>query len=161
IIHEALLQEWGVLKRRLEDDRQFLVWRQKLEPRIREWLEPAPDSMAQRDEGKLLRGRDLAEVLAWRARHEDEVKLEEREFLDASRASQAYEQAIEQAAVEWQRRAAHSASRQLAAEAISLWQQDRDLALLLSVEAHRKANTVEARKGLLHALGGLPVVLSF
>jgi hypothetical protein len=155
IAHEALIRGWPRLRQWIDSDPAALRMHRRIIEGVQEW------QRLKQDPGALFRGALLAQALEWRAQYPDELNVEEREFLDASMARQAYEQASEQAVAEWQRRAAHSASRQLAAEAISLGEHDHDLALLLSVEAHRKADTVEARKGLLYALGGVPVVMSF
>ncbi|HQV93455.1 MAG TPA: serine protease, partial [Anaerolineales bacterium] len=51
LIHDTLLREWGRLKNWLDENRNFLTWRQKLVERYREWKE---------NRGELLRGRELA-----------------------------------------------------------------------------------------------------
>lgn len=51
LIHDTLLREWGRLKKWLDENRNFLTWRQKLVERYREWRE---------NRGELLRGRELA-----------------------------------------------------------------------------------------------------
>ncbi len=52
-------------------------------------------------------------------------------------------------------------SRQLAAEALNHLDDQRDLALLLSVEAYRRGNTVEARNSLLTAIERQPRLAGF
>ena len=51
-------------------------------------------------------------------------------------------------------------SRQLAAQALSQTGNQRDLALLLAMEAHRVADTTEARYSLLKALESTPLLLT-
>ena len=50
LIHDTLLREWGRLEKWLDENRNFLTWRQKLVERYREWKE---------NRGELLRGREL------------------------------------------------------------------------------------------------------
>ncbi len=51
LIHDTLLREWGRLKKWLDENRNFLTWRQKLVGRYKEWRD---------GRGELLRGRELA-----------------------------------------------------------------------------------------------------
>lgn len=84
LIHDALLQEWGLLHSWLEEDRRFLAWRQALEERLRLWEESAPAVPTRRDPGRLLRGRDLAEAERWLTERWDDLRTEEQAFIEIS-----------------------------------------------------------------------------
>ncbi|GCE27638.1 hypothetical protein KDA_31220 [Dictyobacter alpinus] len=77
IIHDILPRKWGKLKTWLENDRQFLLWHQELEKRVRAWTNS-------HDTNTLLRGRDLAEANEQLKDHECDLNQEERAFLRAS-----------------------------------------------------------------------------
>ena len=59
VAHEALIRNWGRLKDRLDEDRAFLLWRQRLAFAIGEWRR------SDRDDGTLLRGAPLIEARRW------------------------------------------------------------------------------------------------
>jgi len=52
-IHDALLREWGQLRGWLKEQREFYLWRQRLDERLREW---------KAGKGDLLRGAALTEA---------------------------------------------------------------------------------------------------
>lgn len=60
IVHEALIREWEALQNWLRDDQSFLRWRQEVESRAKTWANSNPANIENRDDGKLLRGKDLA-----------------------------------------------------------------------------------------------------
>src|SRR5215207_7507553 len=78
IIHDALLRKWKQLRDWLQEDRRFLLWRQEMVRRTRAWIETEPDNPSQRDEGRLLRGRDLTEAENWLVDRGEEVGEEQR-----------------------------------------------------------------------------------
>ncbi len=53
LVHDALLDKWHMLRGWLDDNRRFLVWRQKITGKFQEWKDR---------NGELLRGRELAEA---------------------------------------------------------------------------------------------------
>ena len=53
IIHDALLREWGQLRGWLKEQREFYLWRQRLDERLHEW---------EAGKGDLLRGAALTEA---------------------------------------------------------------------------------------------------
>ena len=81
IIHDALIREWGLMQQWLREDRIFLSWRQKLDDKINSWLETSPENAAQRDDDRLLRGRDLAESEGWLNERNAELSQREREYI--------------------------------------------------------------------------------
>lgn len=85
IIHDVLLNEWGYLKSWVEANRKFLIWRQKLDDKIREWEMSVVRSPASKhDEEKLLRGRDLEEALDLSASDKAELNKHQEAFINKS-----------------------------------------------------------------------------
>ena len=82
VSHEALIREWKLLRTWLNDDREFLLWRQRLRLASTEWHRTG------RDEGVLLRGALLTEADRWRTSRRDELNDDEREFIQISVAAQ-------------------------------------------------------------------------
>lgn len=77
--HEALFRAWDRLKRWLDEDRAFLLWRQHVRPEAQAW-QGAPQ-----DPGLLLRGGPLAEARRWQRERGDELGDELQAFIAASR----------------------------------------------------------------------------
>lgn len=87
VVHEALIHEWRRLRQWVDDDREYLVWRQRLSDSRREW------ERWQRAEGFLLRETPLAVALDWLEKRGDELKgTEDLSYIEASRARQEREQ---------------------------------------------------------------------
>jgi hypothetical protein len=63
VVHEALIKHWQKLRGWVNEEREFLVWREKLRVLLKQWQESG------HDEGALLRGLPLAEALQWRVSH--------------------------------------------------------------------------------------------
>ncbi len=78
IAHEALVRRWPRLRQWLEEDREILVWRQRLGFIIQEWQQTG------RDDGFLLRGSLLDEARLWLARRSNDLTPAEKEFINAS-----------------------------------------------------------------------------
>jgi WD40 repeat protein/serine/threonine protein kinase/DNA-binding XRE family transcriptional regulator len=78
VAHEALIREWGQLRRWLDEDREFLLWQQRLRAGLRQW------DISQQDEGALLRGAPLAEAENWFNRRQPDLTETERGFIRAS-----------------------------------------------------------------------------
>ena len=55
VAHEALIRNWGRLRGWLNEDREFLLWRQRLQIQVEQWDEHG------RDASYLLRGVSLSE----------------------------------------------------------------------------------------------------
>ncbi len=86
IIHDTLLREWKRLRRWLrEEHRRYLAWRQEIEKRAQNWLGSNPDDPMQRDEGKLLRDRELVDVEEWLSKRDTDLSQLEPDLIDASR----------------------------------------------------------------------------
>lgn len=77
VAHEALIREWSRLKQWLDEDREFLLWQQRLRAALRQWEASA------RDEGALLRGAPLAEAENWFNQRQADLSVFERSFIQA------------------------------------------------------------------------------
>ncbi len=84
IVHDVLIREWGLLRHWIDEDRRFLVWWQEIQQRIEAWKKTNPNLLPDRDEGKLLRGRDLDEAEAWFRQRASELGIEEQALIKAS-----------------------------------------------------------------------------
>ena len=80
VAHEQLLRKWPTLRRWLEQEREFLIWRGEVEPDRLEWLRLPP---AERN-GALLMGRRLARARQWLAARPDDIDPDDRAFIVAS-----------------------------------------------------------------------------
>jgi WD40 repeat protein len=83
IIHETLIREWARLQQWLNEDHRFLLWSQETEVRAKKWIETSPSDASKRDEGKLLRGKDLAEAEGWLNERKTELNPDIRAYLQA------------------------------------------------------------------------------
>jgi WD40 repeat protein len=175
VAHEALIRHWPTLRRWLDDDRESLRVRRGLSHAARDW------NRLGRDPGALYRGARLAAANDWADDHDSELNALEREFLDASRAAEQSELdtarrrarrlrilasalaalvlatgAAAVLAVNAQRRAESqrqlALSRSLASQALANIDQDVDLAALLSLEAYRTKESIEAQNAILTIL---------
>lgn len=75
IIHDALLEEWRRLRRWRTEQREFLLWRQRLDEDITEYTNKNQDT------GLLLRGAGLAEAENWLQRKANDLIPEERRYI--------------------------------------------------------------------------------
>lgn len=78
IANEAYLKGWKRLRKWIEDDREFLLWRQQLRLKIAEWEE------TKRDQGALLSGVPLEVATRWREQRRDELNEAETLYIDES-----------------------------------------------------------------------------
>ena len=77
-MHEALIRRWQTLRQWVDEEREFLVWQEKLRVLLGQWVESG------KDEGAVLRGLPLDEALRWRETHTVHLANGEREFIAAS-----------------------------------------------------------------------------
>lgn len=77
VAHEALINHWERLQTWLNEDREFLLWRKRLNDARDEWLRTG------RDTGALLSGARLAEAKRWRRQRSD-LNSEELNFIGRS-----------------------------------------------------------------------------
>ncbi len=78
IVHEALIQRWGKLRQWLEEDREFLTWREGLGTAVTQWIDGG------HDEGVLLREGVLVTAEAWLVAQREALSLQEHNFIEAS-----------------------------------------------------------------------------
>ncbi|NET07704.1 MAG: hypothetical protein F6K16_23970, partial [Symploca sp. SIO2B6] len=77
IVHEALIQNWDDLQKWIENDRKFRTWQEGLRFAIRQWQQSG------KDQGALLRGRQLFEAEDWLQRRRTDLEAE-REYIEVS-----------------------------------------------------------------------------
>ncbi|WP_017715955.1 nSTAND1 domain-containing NTPase [Kamptonema formosum] len=80
VVHEALIREWGTLRRWVKDNREFRTWQERLKARMREWED------AGADDGALLRGAPLAQAEEWHRQRLDQLSPDEGVFIQKSLA---------------------------------------------------------------------------
>jgi hypothetical protein len=77
LVDPALARQWSRLKQWLDEDRDFLIWRQRLEAVCALWEQT-------RDDGSLLSGAALREAQQWMAERGDRLNYREAAFVYAS-----------------------------------------------------------------------------
>ncbi len=87
VAHEALIREWHTLREWLNENREGLRLHRHLTESAQAWQK------LNRESGELYRGARLAQSLDWASENAGELNPLEREFLDASRAALAREEA--------------------------------------------------------------------
>lgn len=185
ITHEALTSHWVRLRKWLDENREFLLWRERLRLARSAWEEES------RDVGFLLARAPLHEAEEWLDKKWRDLNPAELEFIRWSLESrqkelerEAWREQRERERKErnrlrltiglavltlialflsgfWFWRWRLSLSRALAAEAAELQDGPLDLALLLSLQARNTADTVQARSSLLTLLEGSPSLKAF
>jgi len=78
VAHEALFYAWARMKKWLDENREFLLWRERFRERLHEWQRAEEDSQA------LLAGSALNEAQGWMERHGDQFNAEENAFFAKS-----------------------------------------------------------------------------
>lgn len=78
VAHEALFRKWDRLVGWLDQGREFLLWRKRLDAAYAEWQR---NGALPQD---LLTGTPLAEARRWREENTTGLEVERREFIDAS-----------------------------------------------------------------------------
>ncbi|GAB2719290.1 nSTAND1 domain-containing NTPase [Nocardia thraciensis] len=79
LAHQALVDNWPLLRERLERDRDFRSWQRQLEHHRLGW------EAAQRDSGALLRGSALSTAEEWFAARASDIPQADRRYIGASR----------------------------------------------------------------------------
>ncbi len=78
VAHEALIREWGTLRKWLDEDRESLRLHCHLTESAQEWQRRG------REAGELYRGTRLGQIQDWMKGHSEQLSRLEREFLKAS-----------------------------------------------------------------------------
>jgi tetratricopeptide (TPR) repeat protein len=79
VAHEALISNWSTLRAWVNEDREFLLWRDRLGPLVAEW------KRAQESVEAVLRGPLLIEAQKWFDQRSQDLSDQERRFISASR----------------------------------------------------------------------------
>jgi WD40 repeat protein len=85
VAHEALIRGWNRLRGWLDEDREFLLWKQRLDSLVADWERSDDDADA------LLRGRRLDEAEKWLSEHRAALNDREKRFIADSQTFQAEE----------------------------------------------------------------------
>jgi len=88
VAHEALIRHWERLRGWLDEDREFLLWRRRLQTALAEW------GRTNREEGALLRGTPLREAERWISERLEDLSPLEQEFINNSSAQDKREQTL-------------------------------------------------------------------
>ena len=104
IAHEALIDSWTTLRQWCQEDRAFMLWREKLWALATSWKSSGRGPTA-RDEDALLRGALLDQSLQWRKERRSSLSRDDLEFIDASARHQKtlYDVALQQQRKELER----------------------------------------------------------
>lgn len=85
VAHEALIHHWERLRNWSDDNRQFLIWRQKINDRYLDW---------QKNEGELLQGSYLLEAENWLMEQGSLLSAGEKKYIEESILYQAKRQKL-------------------------------------------------------------------
>jgi len=78
VVHEALIRNWGELRRWMETERNFRAWQERLRVVMYQWQQ------TQLDKGALLRGKSLTEAKEKLQERREDLGKSEQEFIQAS-----------------------------------------------------------------------------
>jgi energy-coupling factor transporter ATP-binding protein EcfA2 len=78
VSHEALIRSWSTLKTWIDEEFQFLIWRQRLDFFVSEW------ESTKEDPSSLLNGARLVEARRWQRTHSKDLNARESRFIDAA-----------------------------------------------------------------------------
>ena len=82
VVHEALIRNWGELRRWMTTDREFRAWQERLRGSMQQW------EATDHDDGALLRGAAFAEAKERLEKRREDLSETERTFVEASIALQ-------------------------------------------------------------------------
>jgi WD40 repeat protein len=82
VAHEALISNWSTLRAWVNEDREFLLWRERLGALLAEW------KRAQERDDDLLRGSLLVEAQKWLDQRSEDLSEQERRLIFLSREMQ-------------------------------------------------------------------------
>jgi hypothetical protein len=73
---ESVIQNWGRLRKWIDEDREFLLWRQQIKPSVSAWDRGNRDAY--------LRGEDLAPALRWQSQRAADLTQSENAYIESS-----------------------------------------------------------------------------
>ncbi|HUD67210.1 MAG TPA: TIR domain-containing protein [Candidatus Sulfotelmatobacter sp.] len=127
VAHEAIIRNWGRLRGWLNEDREFLLWRQRMRLQVEQWGQRGHDA------SYLLRGMSLSEAERWLVGRPQDLTNDEKEFIRQGLQLRQHERDVEQQ--RRQRALDVSTAQRLAAQAENIVRDDTPLALALAAEA--------------------------
>lgn len=183
VAHEALIRSWGRLRGWVDEDREFLLWSQRLDVAVEQW------ERSDHDTATLLRGAPLVEAERWLTQRPQDLPAGEQDFINESMAAREHERAARErtkrwvtmgsiaaslvflalagiAGVQWRRadgEGQKSLAGQLAANANLIFSQQGqhiDRSMLLAVESLQRHPTAEGLQALSRGLALIPRRLS-
>jgi energy-coupling factor transporter ATP-binding protein EcfA2 len=78
VAHEALISSWGTLRGWVDEDREFLLWRARLDVLLAEW------ERARENDDACLRGPLFVEARKWFDQRNEDLSDQEKKFISAS-----------------------------------------------------------------------------
>jgi WD40 repeat protein len=148
LAHEAVIVHWSRLRGWLNEDRAFLLWRQRMRGHLATW------ELSAREESALLRGVLLSEAERWVADRRGEINDTETLFVQKSSEQRNRETVEWNAAAEMAKRVR---ANELAQQAMLGFAKTGKSSLLLAIEAVESEPTrlaVEALRQVLGEIGG-------
>ena len=179
VAHEALIRNWSRLRGWLNEDREFLLWRQRTQIQVEQWEEHG------RDASFLLRGMSLSEAERWLLGRPQDLMATEHHFVKEGLALREREQKGEErrrqaeiVRLRWfsvvvalmlliaigatgyaRRQQLIAQSRAFAAQAEVTLSRDQTAALNLAVKAWQTARTSEANNAVANAFPQVSSIL--
>jgi len=179
VAHEALIRNWERLRGWLNEDREFLLWRQRTQIQVEQWKQHG------RDTSYLLREGPLSEAERWLLGRPQDLMVAERQFIEESAALRKGEREKEERrhkkeiirlrwfsfglatlllvaiGATWYARnqQAIAESRALAAQAEEALNHDQPAALNLAIRAWGTFRTSEAHNAVANSFAQLSAVL--
>jgi WD40 repeat protein len=169
LVHDTLPVHWDLLKRWVQEDREFLLWRERLRPDVEQYVKNP-------DRDLLLRGAPLVEAKAWLDKRGRDLTRDETEFIRESVRLRTRRGWLRRGAMAlgtlalvavllegWQSwtQARRARSSGLVTGALVQLPLDTELSFLLAREAVRIDPSPEAQDALRHALVAPHVLQQF
>jgi hypothetical protein len=114
LIHDALITQWEQLAKWIKEQREFLLWRQRLSAGMEEWEKSGKDA------GGLLRGQKLNEALRWLGDRPADTSPGESAFVNASIELRSSEETTRQKQEEQAKRSAFRLKMGITAAALAI-----------------------------------------
>jgi hypothetical protein len=97
IVHEALFRRWDRLRAWIDEERDFLRWRQRLDERLQDWIRTGADPH------QLLQGNLLSEAEQWFNDRIEALNSSQKGFIEQSRQAASVEQTRRECDDLWER----------------------------------------------------------
>jgi hypothetical protein len=136
VAHEALIRNWKRLRGWLGEDREFLLWRQRMQAQVGDWQDH------KRDAGYLLRGAPLVEAECWLDSRPQDLTDTEQQLIPQSSALRERERDEE----EQRRKAEIENAKRLKEAAEARAEAERELAEKARALAEEQAERAEVER---------------